>query len=295
MHRPAPQPFISALAVLAGSLIVGVASAQDSPPASASVPMSTAEAPLMNGWTLQFEASVHYIAPTGDLKLPNSANVETEEASVEDFNLDDPRLSPYGEIHFRRDKWRISISGLWYSLEDRTESADESFQFGDLAIASGDEIESSLDFWTLEAVGSYRVFEDQTVPNSKGIIGAAVGIDILGGVRLFDVDFEFSAPAGEQSADNLWAQPVLGARVEISLWENFGFDVTSAFGYLPAGDNTSFSWDIVAGFHWRPWENVGVQFGYQQLAFTLEDGDDAEEFRWEGSMAGIFGGLLIRF
>lgn len=300
MHARSPRrPFqcLPALAVPAFALstLAYHASAQDAPSTSASVPMSTAEAPLMNGWTLQFEPSVHYIAPTGDLKLPNGSNIETEEASIEDFNLDDPRLSPYGEVHFRRDKWRISISGLWYSLEDRTESADESFQFGNLAIAAGDEIESSLDFWTLEAVGSYRVFEDQTVPNSKGIIGAAVGIDILGGVRFFDVDLEVSTPTDSQSADNLWAQPVLGARVEISLWENFGFDVTSAFGYLPAGDNTSFSWDIVAGFHWRPWENVGVQFGYQQLAFTLEDGDDAEEFRWQGSMAGIFGGVLIRF
>lgn len=291
--------FANALLALTTSPLValcGVASAQDAAPDSGtSVPMSTPEVSLMSGWTLQFEPSVHYIAPSGDFKLPNSASIDTEEVSVEGLNLDDTRLAPFGELHLRRDKWRISISGLMYSLDDRTQVSDDSFQLGDLAIASGDELESSLDFWTLEAVASYRVFEDQTVPNSKGKIGAAVGIDIVGGIRFFDVDLDVSAPSGSQSEHNLWAQPVLGARVEIAIWEDFGFDVTSAFGYLPAGDNTSFSWDIVAAFHWRPWENVGVQIGYQQLAFTLEDGDDQEEFSWEGSMAGLFGGLLIRF
>ncbi|MBX3362635.1 MAG: hypothetical protein KF705_14525 [Phycisphaeraceae bacterium] len=294
MHRPATQPFIAALAVLAGSLTIGVASAQDAAPASAALPMSTREAPMMSGWTLQFEPSVHYIAPAGDLKLPNRSSMNTKEVKVDDLNLDDTRLAPYAEIHFRRDKWRISLSGFAYSIDDRSAIADTSFQFGDLSIASGDRIESSLDFWTLEAVGSYRVFQDQTDRNSKGVIGGAVGIDILGGIRLFDVDLKVSTPTDSQSEDNLWAQPVLGARVEFAIWERFGFDVTTAFGYMP-GDNTSFSWDIVAGFHWRPIENVGVQIGYQQLAFTLEDGDDEEKFRWKGGMAGLFGGVLIRF
>lgn len=296
MHSRRLTNALVALTTIPLAALAGIASAQDAPAASGtSVPMSTAEVSLMSGWTLQFEPMVHYIAPSGDFKLPNAANMDTEEVSVEDLNLDDTRLAPFGEVHFRRDKWRISISGLWYSLDDQTQAADESFQLGDLAIAAGDEIESSLDFWTLEAVASYRVFEDQTDQNSKGIIGAAVGVDILGGIRFFDVDLEVNAPSGSQSEHHLWAQPVLGARVEISLWENFGFDVTSAVGYLPLGDNTSLSWDIVAAFHWRPWENVGVQIGYQQLAFTLENGDDEEEFRWEGSMAGLFGGLLIRF
>lgn len=258
-------------------------------------PISSDPAPLVDGWTLQLEPLVHYVAPAGDIRLPNSSGVKSKEVSVDDLNLDDPRISPFGEIHFRREKWRISLSGFAYSLDDRTEVSTESFQFGDLAISSGDRIESSLDFWTLEAVASYRVFHDQTDRNSKGIVGAAAGIDILGGVRFFDVDFDISTPSGSQSEHNLWAQPVLGARAEFTIWENFGFDVTTAFGYLPAGDNTSFSWDIIAAFHWRPWENVGVQIGYQQLAFTLEDGDGADEFRWSGGMAGVFGGLLIRF
>ncbi len=293
MHARSARRFFLALLLAPLGALSPAAHAQES--ANAVEPISSDPAPLINGWTLQFEPLVHYVAPAGDLKLPNSSGLKSKEVSVDDLNLDDPRMSPFGEIHFRRDKWRISLSGFWYSLDDRTEVAKDSFQFGDLAISSGDRTESSLDFWTLEAVASYRVYEDQTDTNSKGIVGAAAGIDIIGGVRFFDVDFEISSPSGTQSEHNLWAQPVLGARAEFTLWENFGFDVTTAFGYLPAGDNTSFSWDIIAAFHWRPWENVGIQLGYQQLAFTLEDGDGTEEFRWSGGMAGVFGGMLIRF
>ena len=258
-------------------------------------PAPMPEESIMEGWTLQIEPLVHYIAPAGDFKLPNGTGGSTSELSVDDLNIDDTRLSPYIDLHLRRDKWRISVSGFWFSLDDRGAVADESFQFGDLAVSAGDETESSLDFWTLEAVGSYRVFEDQTARNSKGVIGAGIGVDLLAGVRLFDMDFQIQTDSGTESADHLWAQPVAGARMEVAIWENFGFDVTSAFGYLPAGDSSSFSWDIVAGFHWRPFHNVGVQIGYQQLALTLEDGDDSDEFRWEGGMAGLFGGLLIRF
>lgn len=303
--HPASRPTslrrsLGAFAIVAG--MAGGALAQDAAgaevaaaaepisPEPVSIPLS-----IMDGWTLQFELLAHYIAPAGDITMPNSSGMDSEDVSVDEVNIDDNRVSPYIDLHLRRDKWRISVSGFWFSLDDRGATADETFQFGDLAIAAGDELESSFDFWTLEAVGSYRVFQDQTERNSRGVIGAGVGVDLLAGVRLFDVDFEISAPAGTQSADNLWAQPVAGARMEVAIWEDFGFDVTSAFGYFPAGDSTSFSWDIVAAFHWRPWENVGIQIGYQQLAVTLEDGDDEDEFKWEGGMAGLFGGVLIRF
>jgi len=284
------------LGVAVVPLILGAwgASAQSGVPVSHE-PAPMPEGSIMEGWTLQIEPLAHYIAPAGDFKLPRSSGGSSDEVSVDDLNVDDTRISPYVDLHLRRDKWRISVSGFWFSLDDRGETAEESFQFGDLSISPGDEIESSLDFWTLEAVGSYRVFEDQTERNSKGKIGAGIGIDLLAGVRMFDVDLDVSASSGSQGAEHFWAQPVAGARMEVAIWERFGFDVTSAFGYLPAGESTSFSWDIVAAFHWRPIENVGVQIGYQQLRMTLEDGEDDDEFRWEGGMAGLFGGLLIRF
>jgi len=49
------------------------------------------------------------------------------------------------------------------------------------------------------------------------------------------------------------------------------------------------------GVTWRPVRHVGVQVGYRQLAFDLEDGEGTDRFRFRGAMAGVFAGVTVRF
>ena len=50
-----------------------------------------------------------------------------------------------------------------------------------------------------------------------------------------------------------------------------------------------------ADAQWRPHPNVGVQIGWRQVAYWLNDGEGEDEFEYNGRMAGIQGGLVIRF
>lgn len=268
--------------------------AQSEPPAQQDAPISTEPAPIGNGWTLQFEPAAHYIAPAGDIRLPSSTS-RGQEADLGELNLDSPKLAPFAELHFARDKWRISLSGFWTNQEDKGSTADEAFRLGDLSVDAGDRLESSLEFGTFEASASYRVYEASGTRTEKGSLVSYAGIDVVGGVRFFDVDIEVNGPGGSAGVDELWAQPIIGLRLSFEFYEKFTLDVINSFGYFPASDHESFSWDIVAGVGWKPTQNIGLQFGYQQLAFTLQDGDDADEFEWSGGMAGLYAGLIIRF
>lgn len=284
------------LAIVASAALVAPASAQNQPTSDgdAGAPVSV-KAEIGPGWTLQFEPAAHFIAPAGDIRLPNSGGLETGEIDLDTLNIDSPRLSPFGELHIARGKWRISATGFWTSQDDRVARIETPVQVGDLALNAGDRVSSSLDFGTFEGTASYRVLDKRSRTNARGRTAASAGVDIIGGVRFFDVDFDIEGPGGSDGASHLWAQPVVGARLELEFDERFGIDAASTFGYLPAGDNESFSWDITVGLSWRPVENLGVQIGYQMLAFNLKDGDDAEAFEWDGSLAGLYFGAVLRF
>jgi opacity protein-like surface antigen len=71
-------------------------------------------------------------------------------------------------------------------------------------------------------------------------------------------------------------------------------DAQIAVGGMPTG-NTSYSFDIIVGVQWRPVENVGVQLGYRALFFGLGSGDGESEFNFDGSLQGLYGGLVVRF
>ena len=92
--------------------------------------------------------------------------------------------------------------------------------------------------------------------------------------------------------DMFHVEPIVGMKWEIEFERKFAIDFSSNFGYLPKlDDQSSSSLDLTAGFRYRPTPNLGVQIGYRLLVFDLED-DDVEA---EGALAGLYGGISIRF
>ncbi len=316
------RPAATIIAALPQLLLSGAAwgqsapatSAQPSPPANqsanqrASQPAadaaeSTSRAPWdaqYPDWTLRIEPAVWYASAEADVKMPGAAGSTQNEFSLNDFNLDEPEWTPMGFVHLQLGKWRISAGGFAFSSDDQESVVGNSGQLGSLSLASGDRTRSSLDFWSAELQVAYRLIHKPLGTTQGGDPRLVFGLEPVLGVRVYDADLDVRALSGASSGqstsgDDFFFEPTAGIRLEGEFVKQFTLDVQTGFGVGPWGDTDSFSWDITVGGTWRPIPNLGVRIGYRHLLFNLESGSGADTFQLDGSIAGLFAGLEIRF
>jgi hypothetical protein len=304
-------------AIVSGAALVGVASGQTSAeaqPKSAEKQVDPEElASILSpdpSWTVQIEPSFWYVSPSGKVKLPvnsgtGGAGFTTpgDSVRVDDLNLDTPRFEPSGEIHLSSGRWRVTFSGADYSLDRHDTVADSSFRLGSVVVAPGDTLDVDFHLTTVELTAGYRVWgrvfsSPEFTEKPENAVESLARVYVIGGARIYDVGFDVARTSGAYAsadADEFFGEPIVGIRIEADLARNFTLDAQVTGGGLPAGDTTSYSVDIQAGFQWRPHPNVGVQIGYRQLAYWLSDGSDEDEFSYDGRLAGLFAGLVIRF
>jgi hypothetical protein len=276
------------MAVAGAWALTGPALGQDQ---NAAAPEIT---PPKDRWTLQFEPSVWYGAPGGKVTLPGSA-AGVSPTFLDTINLDSPRPSPSAELHLYDDRWRFTFEGTWLREHDRGTIAEQGGTLGPVSFAAGDALKASESFTTVEATVAYRLTLPETL--AKGREGVfACAFDVLGGMRFYDVSFDFSAPAGSTSADIFQGQPLAGVKLSVDLIEQFTVDVqVDVGGFTDGGDAVNYAYSIEAGFMWRPTPNVGAQIGYRDLAFMLRSGPEGDRFEYRGAIQGLFAGVVIRF
>jgi hypothetical protein len=300
MHATnSPRPAV--LCALSALLAAGpVARAQQSEPTDADAP---AIEPLDTGWTIRLEPFAGYIGPAGDVRLP-STTTRGGAVKLEDLNLDSPRLVPMGRIQAKRGKWKLGFSGLAFSADDRGAIQTGAGQLGSIAYAAGDRLITDLAYESFDLLVSYRIWAHTSNTNAAGRTRLDAGVDLIGGLRFHHAEFDVRStpavapPPGTPlaaGADEFFIEPVVGARLDLALLEQFGIEVESTAGGFAMGDRSSFSFSIDAGFAYRPTPSVGVKVGYRLLVFNLNDDDGAREFEWSGSMAGLYAGLQLSF
>lgn len=282
-----------ALALVAGLALPAAAQNGAEPAADAAEEPPLVVASPDDAWTIRFEPSIWFVAPAGDLTVPGAGSSSVD---VGDLNLDSPRLTPAGELTFNTDRWRLSVSGFDFSTEDRGSTANRNFRVGDVDVLDGDSVESDLRFLSWDVKVRYEIAEIPGRPLADGRWPYVMSLEAVGGVRFYDVGFDLSAPGGTASSDEFFAEPVAGLRVVLDVLERLTIDVESTIGaWTDGGDRESFSFDIAAGFMYRPIENVGVQIGYRQQMFSLSSGEGSDEFEFDGALAGVYAGVVVRF
>lgn len=278
------RPGTAALAVL--SAIGASASAQNSAPGAGgelAVPQ----------WTVEFRPSVWYVAPGGEMRLPG-LSAAPEDLDVAVLSLDKPRLSPLVELHVRQGRWRFSAGGFSYSI-DQLGPALATGEIGDVSFVAGDLVQSRLEFSCFEGTVGYRVVEEAMNP-ADGVHALVFSLDLVGGARAYDLSATVERPGISRSSDQeFFAEPLVGVKLNAELYDRFTVELHSEIGFQPVGDRTSWSWDVMVGGTWRPIENVGVRLGFRQLLFDLKSGSDAQQFKFGGGMAGLYGGLELKF
>lgn len=245
-------------------------------------------------WTVRLEPSVWYMAPSGRVLLPGSPG-GADSTRLEALNLDSPRLSPTAELHVRNESWRFGLLGTYFEINDRLSFADEPGQIGGVPVATGDPLRASLSFFSMEATAAYVLPTPDWLAGKPGDRFRARG-EVVGGFRVYDVDFDVRTLSGPVGGGGFFVEPLVGTKLTMDLVERVTIDFQATLSGFPGGGGREvYGFDLLVGFMWRPVENVGLQFGYRQQAFGLASGEGTEHFDWRGAMAGVYGGLVIRF
>ena len=271
----------------------------------------------LSKWTVRIEPKIWYAAPSGKLRLPQTSDpsppidergalppptpTDTGRPRLDDLDADRARIRPAGDIRISAGDWLFSFSGAQYEISRDSVLAQRPFRLAGIDVAAGDPFQLNFELGLYELSLGYRVWQKDFQADSakpQDAVPVVMNLYVLGGVRFYDVTIDFrAAPSTGQGSrfDDLLTEPLLGARLETALTDQFGIEVQTSVGYLPGSDTTTFSVDVVAGFYWRPTQNLGLVIGYRQLAYDLEQGDGPSKFEYQGRLAGLFTGVEIRF
>lgn len=288
--------------VLLSSLFLAtLASAQDAKPANGTPAAPSAEPSQAAAalavdpklYEIQVQPRVWYVSLSGDLAMPG-APAGTADASLDELNLDSPQMGPYGDATLRFGRWTVNVSAMAVS-GDRSTTAQRAGQIGGFTFNPGDPIRSSIDLASGEASAGYSLGTWDLGTRRDGTGGLVADLSVLGGVRMYDVSVGVGATTPDTTkADEFFAEPMVGGRLEMNFAKSFSIDLQSTVGWMPA-DRETMSWDIEVAFTWRPVKNLGLQLGYRNMRFDLSSGDGTNQFELNGGAAGLFAGVQLRF
>lgn len=109
-------------------------------------------------------------------------------------------------------------------------------------------------------------------------------LDVFGGARVNWIDFELSAGPGI-TKDETWVDPVIGARFEAPLPNDFFFRALGDIGGFGAASH--FTWQALAGFGWRFSDSGALLLGYRALGTDYQDGNFSYDMTTHGPVLGV--------
>lgn len=241
-------------------------------------------------WTFQFEPSAWFAGLGGKIQIAGAPS-GTQRVRINDLNLDDPKLTPAGELHLRTGDWRFSFGGFWFNQRE-TGPAQVGGQLGSITFAAGDVVTSKYSHDSYEPTVGYEIWRRDPQPGDS--VKFLPRIEVLAGARIDDVEFTFQRAAATARQHETFGQIIAGVKGSMDIADQFSVDLQVTGGGWPGGQRV-FSWDIMVGFGWRPIENVGVQVGYRNLFSEFKSGSDSDKFSYQGATAGLFFGAIVRF
>lgn len=244
-------------------------------------------------WTIEINPRLWWMSPSGSLRMPGSSS----EVRLERLNLDNPEFTPAGQFTIRAERWSFTFFGAGYSRDTQT-TADSTFTVGSVSAVPGDSIEAAFDLNVFELMVGYRFWEYDFAAKSADPAAAApvtLALDAVLGGRLYELDLEVSSASARTATDQLYIEPIAGIRGQLDIVRDFTISLQLDGGGMGDSDRSSYSFNISTAFEWRPIPNVGLQIGWRQILYTFQDGEGAQEFEYDGGIAGVFGGIVIRF
>ncbi|MEL6499545.1 MAG: hypothetical protein AAF937_11145 [Planctomycetota bacterium] len=237
-------------------------------------------------WLAEVEANAWYASPGGDISIGN-----TEPTGTAGFNLDSPRATAMVEAHLRSDPWTFTVRGSLLDVGART-TLTEPVTLGPATFAAGDSVSSGYRLDEIVFRAGYKVYQFDADANARGRPLLSAGLDLMGGVRLYDGTFGVEGPVSSAGASFTHVEPLIGFTADITFADRYEIQLQNSYGATPTiDDQRSFTFDIQATFKYRFVDNAAFQLGYRLRRTVLEGSD----FELDGAVAGVFAGLTVRF
>jgi len=294
--------------------LAGGQTATPTTPAQTVPPTATAQSPaaqpptlqLVRDWSVKLEPQVWYVAPEGDLLLGGSAP-GTDAVELSTLSADDPEVSAAGQVTIRvaadgeagwesdrfwNHGWFFTVGGASFNGSADSTAPAGGFTVGTLAVAGGAAVSTDVEWSSFHIMaGKWLAGSDF---NSDGRVQAAFYGVI--GLRVHSQDISIASGGTTVEGNETFVSPLIGLRLDLQLPCDFAVDINANVNFMP-GDTSSFGFEIAPTFTWRPTRNIGVQLGYRLLIADNESGDEGADdfFSLDGSLAGLYGGVEIRF
>ena len=161
-----------------------------------------------------------------------------------------------GTVAAQNGRWGITTDLLYLSLSDTKDTPLPLFGEGTVAVKA-------------TAVSAYALYRLTTDP--------ALNFDVGAGVRAFDLEVDISlspgvAPGETQSVGDAWIDPVIAARLEVLINDNWFLTGFADFGGTGSGDQT---WQIFGSVGYAFSEKWSAQAGYRYMDISKKiDGRD---------------------
>lgn len=247
--------------------------------------------PKSDLWTVRIQPRVWYVGVAGDLNLPGAPG-GTASYSLADLNTDSPRLSPYVDLTVRepRSGWFFTVSGVGVNI-DADSLAPVNTNLGTLSITAGDALNTNVEWNTFQFyMGkpfTFFDFGDKSADNT-------LTFSWFAGLRTHDQNFTITGPGGSVTSDQFFVEAIGGVKMNVQLLDRFSAEIEAAVGGCPT-DRSVISFDVAVGFIYRPTDSIGLHAGYRLLQVNTAAGEGANEYKYKGSLAGLYAGVSIRF
>ncbi len=258
-------------------------------------PIDQPPADTILDWSVRIQPRAWLASAAGDLRMPGGS----AEMTLDTLNLDEASIRPVLELDVQRDRWRMTVTGF-YLDEDSSITVRSGGSLGGVGFSAGDRLASSLEYFSVEAMGSYEIWRYDPEKHDRWP-DLDTSVDLVAGVRFSSIEFNFDASRGSvglgsSSARHLFATPIAGARWRLGLMEQFSLETElNAGGFTTGSDHSSFAFDVSTHFAYRPTPNLGALFGYRQLLSSFEDGSGLDSFEYSGATAGLYFGVELRY
>lgn len=113
----------------------------------------------------------------------------------------------------------------------------------------------------------------------------SVVFDLLGGVRLIDVEAGLQTNLFSSSVGETLFDPVVGVRATIPIGAKFQVVTLADVGGFGVG--TDLSYQLLATFGWKLSHTVGIGLGWRQLGMDFDEDDLAMDVAFSGPLLGM--------
>lgn len=319
-HRP-----LVAIARLASTAVLaaimthapGAALAQPSPgepdraaPAAPSAP-AQAEQPTVIGpgealpiwpedrWTVRLHPRLWYVAHGGKLTMPSLTGAPIVDGTeLSDLGVDKSRVAPYatfeiqgGPVIFSLAAANVSVRGS--SSEPAGLPPAALFEPQGVPPPPG-QITARMETTIAQILGGYRVytviFDQGADPGQPDAASNVLRLFAVGGARYYEINSRVLRNTGTGDRSEDFIDAIVGGRAQLQLARVFSVEVD-----VNAGLGTGSSLEVAASFGYHPWPWLGVHVGYRNVFLNASSGSGATKFKFDGSLAGLFAGVSIRF